>query len=248
MAKEKLLRHPLTLILSFFVLLFIYSKFGPTIPFSIFSQDRGTPLVVEGTGKVTVIPDIAKISVGIEESGSTLDAVQDSVNKKSKRLTDELKKSGIDEKNIKTTNYSVYPEYDYQGRTPRITGYRVSISYEVKVKDFEKVNDILVAVTQAGANVVGNVSFEVNDETRNKKLGEAREEAVKEAGENAESLAKSAGVTLGKILNISETKGTLVPVPLRETGIGGAEPIAAPDITPGETEISVTVSVSWEIR
>ena len=204
--------------------------------------------MVEGTGKVSVVPDIAKISVGIEESGTTLAAVQKSANEKSKSLTEMLKKSGVEEKDIKNTNYSVFPEYDYQGRTPRITGYRVSISYEVKIRDFDKVNEILASVTGAGANVVGSVSFEVNDETRNKKLGEAREEAVKEARENAESLAKSAGVTLGKILNISESRGIPVPVSLKEAGIGGTEPIATPDIAPGETEISVTVSVSWEIR
>ncbi|HJX59525.1 MAG TPA: SIMPL domain-containing protein [Patescibacteria group bacterium] len=248
MNKEKLLKHPMSLIIAFFVFLFVYSKFGPTIPFSVFSQDRGTPLMVEGTGKVSVVPDIAKISVGIEESGTTLAAVQKSANEKSKSLTEMLKKSGVEEKDIKTTNYSVFPEYDYQSRTPRITGYRVSISYEVKIRDFDKVNEILVSVTSAGANIVGSVSFEVNDETRNKKLGEAREEAVKEARDNAESLAKSAGVTLGKILNISESRGIPVPVSLRESGIGGTEPITAPDITPGETEISVTVSVSWEIR
>jgi len=248
MDKEKLFKHPLTLIFSFFILLFAYSKFGPTIPFSVFSQDRGAPLVVEGTGEVSVVPDVAKVSLGIDESGATLDAVQKSANAKSKTLVDALKGLGIDEKDIKTTNYSVFPEYDYQGRTPRITGYRVSIAYEVKVKDFDKVNDVLVTVTSSGANVVGNVSFEVNAETKNKKMGEAREEAVKEAKQKAQSLASAAGVTLGKILNISETQQFPGPIALREAvGIGGAG-VPTPDITPGETQFTVSVSVSWEIR
>ena len=249
MDKDKLLRHPLTLIAAFFIFLFAYSKFGPTIPFSVFSQDRGAPLVVEGTGEVSVVPDIAKVSLGIDESGATLEAVQKSANAKSKTLVDALKGLGIDEKDIKTTNYSVFPEYDYQGRTPRITGYRVSISYEVKVKDFDKVNEVLVGVTGAGANVVGNVSFEVNEETKNKKLGEAREEAVAEAKQKAQSLASAAGVSLGKILNISESQGSPAPIALREAGIGGAPAdIAVPEITPGETQFTVSVSVSWEIR
>lgn len=248
MDKDKLLRHPLSLILAFFILLFVYSKFGPTIPFSVFSQDRGAPLVVEGMGEVSVVPDIAIVSVGIDESGTTLESVQKSANEKSKSLVDSLKKLGIDETDIKTTNYSVFPEYDYRG-TPRITGYRLSISYRVKVKDFDKVNDVLVTVTSSGANVVGNVSFEVNEETKNKKLGEAREEAVKEAKEKAKSLAAAAGVTLGKILNISETQQFPGPIALREAagGIGGA-PVPAPEITPGETQFTVSVSVSWEIR
>lgn len=206
-------------------------------------------MVVEGTGKVSVVPDIAKISVGIEDSGGTLEAVQTSANQKSKTLVDALKKLGIDEKDIKTTNYSVFPEYDYQGRTPRITGYRVSISYEVKVKNFDKVNDVLVGVTGAGANVVGNVSFEVNEDTKNEKLGEARVEAVAEAKQKAQSLASAAGVSLGKILNISESQGSPVPIALREAGIGGAPAdIAVPEITPGETDFEVTVLISFEIR
>lgn len=248
MEKEKLLKHPLTLIAAIFVFLFISSRLGLKLPISVISQDRGQPLVVDGQGKVTVIPDVAKVTLGIEESGSSLAAVQKSVNQKSKSLVDSLKKLGIGEKDIKTTSYNVYPDYDYESRPQKITGYRVSINYEVKVKDFDKVNEVVVVATQNGANVVGNISFDVNEETKKKKLDEAREEAVKEAKDKAQSLARAAGVSLGKILNISEFPGFEPPTPFAlKEGVGGIEP-ARPEITPGETEISVTVSISFEIR
>src|SRR3972149_8605239 len=248
MDKEKLLKHPLTLILAIFVFLFISSRSGLKVPISVVSQDRGQPLVVEGEGKVTVVPDIAKVTLGIEESGSSLAAVQKSANQKSKTLTDALKDLGVGEKDIKTTSYNVFPNYNYEVSPQIITGYRVSINYEVTVKDLEKINDVVVLSTQNGANVVGNISFDVNAETKKQKLGEAREEAVKEAKDKAESLAKAANVSLGKILNISEFPSfdSITPVALKE-GVGGEEPVR-PEITPGETEIVVNVSLSFDIR
>lgn len=248
MDKENLLRHPLTLIAAIFVFLFISSALGLRLPISVISQDRGQPLVVEGQGKVTIIPDIAKVTLGIDESGSSLASVQASVNTKSKSLVAALKKLGIEEKDIKTVSYNVFPEYNYESQPPRITGYRVSISYEVKVEDFDKINEVVVIATQSGANLVGGVSFEVNDETKNKKLNEARELAVKEAKEKAQGLAKAAGVSLGKILNISEFPSFEPPTPIAlKEGVDMGQP-ARPEITPGETELSVTVSLSFEIR
>lgn len=248
MDKEKLLKHPLTLIAAIFVFLFIFSRLGLKLPLSVISQDRGQPLVVEGQGKVTVVPDVAKVTLGIEESGSSLASIQKSVNQKSKSLVDSIKKLGIGEKDIKTTSYNVFPEYNYESRPQRITGYRVNITYEVTIKDFDKINDLVLRATETGANLVGNISFDVNEETKKKKLDEAREEAVKEAKDKAQSLAQAAGVSLGKILNISEFPGFAPPTPFAlKEGVGGTEP-ARPEITPGETEISVTVSLSFEIR
>lgn len=244
-------RNPLTYIFVFFILLFVYSRFGPNLPISIVTQEKGQPLVVEGTGKVSVAPDIAKVSLGIEENGTSLKNVQDSVNKKSKTLTDEFKKLGIKEEDIKTTSYNLYPEYNYDGSTPRITGYRVSTNYEVKITNFDKVNDVLASATGAGANIIGNVSFEVNKETRNKKLQEARQVAVDMARQKAEGLAKATGIHLGKIINISEQEGIDYGRPIAlmdKAGTGGAAPISQPEIAPGQTELSITVFLSFETR
>ena len=206
-------------------------------------------MVVEGTGKAVATPDIAKVSFGIEESGNRLSEVQKLSSEKSKSLVDSLKGEGIGEKDIKTTAYNIYPDYDYsEGAIPRIIGYRVSINYEVTIKDIEKVNDVLVLATQNGANIVGGVTFELSDDEKDKLLEEARKEAADEARKKAESLAKAAGVSLGKVLSISEYSGGGYPIPLLEKAIGGNTSVPAPEITPGETEISITVSISYEIR
>ena len=264
MNREKLLKHPLSLIASIFIFLLIFDRLGLKLPISVLSQDRGAPLVVEGEGKVTVVPDIGVVNLGIEETGRSLAETQKSVSQKSQDLVGALKRLGIEEKDVKTTAYNIFPEYNYgggivplplgtetsiapaPGRLPTISGYRVSISYEVKVKDLEKINEVLTTVTGEGANLVGNVSFEVNEDTKNEKLTEAREEAVNAARVKAQSLARAAGISLGKIINISEsTRGGPIPVAFRQDA--GTEEIK-PEIEPGETEFTVFVSVSWEIR
>ncbi|HTK03663.1 MAG TPA: SIMPL domain-containing protein [Alphaproteobacteria bacterium] len=236
------------LVFTFFILLFIFAKWGPAINFNTTMHAVNEPFVVSGEGKVSVTPDIAKITVGIQQSGNSLKLVQNDVNAKSKNLTDAIKKLGIAESDIKTTSYNVYPQYDYTNPNSKITGYQVSTDYEITIKDFDKVNDVIVAATTSGANIVGNVNFEVNDKTHEQKLQEAREIAVKEAKEKAEGLAKSAGITLGKIINISENQnGQIRPVMLDKMSAEGSAP-TAPNIQPGTTDINVVVSLSYEVR
>ena len=246
---KELIKTPFAIILSFFILLFIYSTFGPRLPISIITQQKGEPLIVSEEGKATAVPDIAKVSLGIEESGTSLKSVQDNVNKKSKNLVSELKKLGIEEKNIKTTSYNVYPEYNYESQPPKISGYKVSTNYEVTIDNFDKVNEVVVKATEVGTNVVGNISFDLKDETKQKALDQARELAIDKAQKKAKSLAKIAGISLGKIINISESQNNLTPRPIyTKAGAGLDQAIAQPEIAPGETEIFVNISISWEIK
>lgn len=239
-------------IVVFFVLLFAFAKWGPAINFNTTSVTKGEPLTVSGEGKVYVTPDIAKITVGVQETGTSLKTVQNSVNKKTKTLTDAIKKLGVEEKDIKTTSYNLYPQYDYQNSVSRITGYQVSTSYEITIRDFDKINDIIVSATEAGANMEGNISFDLNDETKKEKLQEAREEAIVEARTKAEGLSKAAGITLGKIINISENQGSneIRPFYAQGPGVGTdqAKAVVPPSIQAGQTEIDVTINLSYEVR
>lgn len=236
----------------FFIFLFIFAKWGPAINFKTVTQTAGQPFIVSGMGKVSVTPDIAKVNLGIESNGVVLKRVQDEVNTKSKNLVAKLKNLGINEKDIKTTNYYVYPNYDYQNGGQKINGYRVSTSYEVTIKDFDKVNDVLVLGPEAGANIAGGVNFEINDDTKKEKLNEAREIAVKEAKDKAQGLSKASGITLGKIINISEEMGgsqiRQYAVPMASGMALDSKSVAQPEIQAGETDISVTVSLSYEVR
>jgi uncharacterized protein len=237
-------------IIIFFILLSIFAKWGPSINFTTTTQTKGEPFVVQGTGKSTVSPDIAKVDVGIEETGQVLKQVQDSVNKKSQTLVAGIKKIGIDDKDIKTISYYVYPQYDYTSTTQKITGYRVSTDYRITIHDFTKINDLLASVTSLGANTVGSVNFDLSDDLKNQKLDEARKLAVTEAKTKAAGLAKAAGITLGKIINVSESNPSdsrLYALPV--TGSGALEKtVTEPNIQPGTTEINISVSLSYEIK
>ncbi len=236
-------------VVMFFVFLFVFAKWGPAINFSSVIQSKGEPFIVMGEGKVSVTPDIAKISFGIQESGSSLKTVQNAVNVKSKTLTSAFKNLGIEEKDIKTTSYNVYPSYDYTNPGQKITGYQVSTDYEVTIKDFDKVNDAIVAGTEAGANVVGNVSFDLNESTKTEKTNEARVAAVNDAKTKAQGLAKAAGINLGKIINVAENQNQNIrPIAFDKSVAVGTAPATEPEIQPGQTEIDITVSLSYELR
>lgn len=237
-------------IAAIFVFLFIFAKWGPSIPFSTTSQTKGEPFIVSGTGKVSVAPDIAKLSLGIQENGTSLKSVQDSVNKKSKTLVDSLKNLGVGEGDIKTTSYSVYPQYDYTNPGQKIMGYQVSINYVVTVKNFDKLNDIFSVATSNGANVAGGINFDLSDSLKKQKLQEAREMAVGEAKDKAQGLAKASGITLGKIINISEDEGNAPrPIQLMAKDASGAPAeTSQANIQPGTTDITLTVSLSYEVR
>ncbi len=251
MELRQLYLRPILIIIFFFLSLYLYSKFGPSLPINVLSQTRGEPLVVNAEGRAAVPNDTAKVTVGIEEVGASLSQTQASANTKAKMVTDELKRLGISDTDIKTVNYNIYPEQSFDTRPARITGYRVSASYEIKVKNLDQVNEVIAVATRSGANVVGNISFDVNDETRNEKLNEARAEAVKKAKEKASGLAQASGVTLGRIINISEFESgkDYYPMPLREVGTGTGDAASdLPQIQPGTNEVIVNVNVIFELR
>ncbi|MCX6704666.1 MAG: SIMPL domain-containing protein [Candidatus Woesebacteria bacterium] len=237
-------------IIIFFILLFLFAKWGPAINFSTTTQTKGEPFVTQGTGKVTVAPDIAKIDLGIQESGTNLKTVQDSVNKKSQDLTGQIKKLGIAANDIKTISYYVYPQYDYTAPAQRITGYEVSTSYEVTIRDFTKINELIASATSFGANTIGGVNFDLSDNLKKEKLQEARSLAVTEAKDKASGLAKAAGITLGKIINVTEeTPSNIRPLMLPTAGGGVTDKsITQPAVQPGTTDINVTVSLAYEVR
>lgn len=251
--KQMIVSNSAGAVVIFFLLLFVFAKWGPAVPISVLSQQKGEPFVVTGQGKTFVTPDIAKVSFGIQQSGSSLKNVQETVSQKSKSLTDSFKKLGIAEDDIRTTSYNVSPEYDYTDPSARITGFMVSITYEVTIRDFDKVNDALSQGVATGANLIGGVSFEVNDKTQKEKVQEARKEAVAEAKEKAEDLASAAGISLGRVINIIESGGE---EPIRfyaadrlENMAGkGPEPATPPEIEPGQTEINIRVTLSYEVR
>lgn len=200
-----------------------------------------------GEGKVLAKPDIAVLDLSIITEATTSKAAQDDNSKKSKEVTDFLKKQDISEKDIKTTGYNILPQYNYpRFDKPEIRGYQVSQILEIKIRNLDKTSEILDGVVSAGANQVNDLSFQIEkpDELKT----EAREKAIKSAKTKAEELEKQLGVHLGKIVNYSE--GGYSPVYFKTEaldsrgGIGGG----GPEVPVGENEIVVSVTITYQIK
>lgn len=247
------LKIPFFTILFIFLGLFLFTKLSGPIPFFLNNLQtiKSNMFHVQGTGKAVAAPDIASVTIGITQDAITIEEAQTKVNTIMNKIIDDVKKLGVEEKNIKTQNYSVYPKYNYLGRRDKIDGYTVSQSLEIKVKPIEKVNKVIDVSTNDGANIVNGASFIFSDELRNKLEDKARKDAVKDAKTKAESLANAAGLRLGRVIDVSESTQNTYPRPLMEKALapiggGATESEPATTITPGENSVDITVDLTYE--
>lgn len=246
--QNKVLLIPIIGALSFFTLFVIYTKVIGPIPFFInsVSTQKQTTFDVTGEGKVTVVPDTASVSVGIEANAATVSSAQDQINGVINKVSDAIKQLGVDPKDIQTTNYNINPQINYAVGNQKITGYTASTNLSIKVKELSKINQVLDSATSNGANQVYGVNFELNDRT--KAENEARTKAVTDAKRKAENAASIAGFKLGKIVNYSENFGNAPrPLPMLKTAdIGGVA--NSTQVEPGSTDVTVSVTLSYELQ
>lgn len=218
-------------------------------PIEITSKSTSGELAVVGEGKVDVVPDTASADLGIiVTNASSVNDAQDKINKANNSIVAALKKQGVDKKDIKTSNYSIYPNYDYQKNpSGEIIGYNGNVTITVKVRDTQRLPTVIQEATNAGANQVIGTTYSVDSPEKYRE--DARDKAIQNAKEQAQKLADSLGIRLGKVVNIVEsTSGTTPPVFAREAmGLGsGAAP--APDLQPGSQTITSTVTLYFEKR
>lgn len=246
---NKILFLPVIGATTFFILLFTFTKLLGPIPFSVNSvtTQKSTTFDVSGEGRVSVTPDVASISVGIRAQGSTVKAAQDQINSVIDKVSEAIKGLGIDKKDIQTTSYSIYPDYDYSGGSQRVKGYSASTNLSVKVRNIDKINSVIDAATANGANEISGINFEVND--KEKAENEARSKAVSEAKKKAENAAGIARFKLGRIINYSENFGDFPePISMGATALEGKAQGSPTQIEPGSSEVKVIVTLSYEIQ
>ncbi|OGY16191.1 MAG: hypothetical protein A2784_03910 [Candidatus Chisholmbacteria bacterium RIFCSPHIGHO2_01_FULL_48_12] len=246
---QKLIR-PVGLVVTFFILLGIYTKLVGPIEFRVnqISTQKAAFFDVSGEGSATAIPDQAETTLGITASQSTVVAAQTQANEVINSIIKNLKDNGVEDKNITTQNYSINPNYDYQSGTNKITGYTVSANLLVKFTDFDQLNQAIDSAVSLGANQIGNVSFTLSPDARAKAEDQAREQAVTEAKRKAENLSRAADIRLGKIVNIFENP-TYPPTPIYRTLEAKSADLAVPEpnsLQPGATEVKLTVTLSYE--
>jgi uncharacterized protein YggE len=238
------MRTKLYLFVPVFVLALVLSACGTVLP-----QPR--TLNVSGNGTVYLTPDIAYIYVGVHTDDPDLASGVSKNNSQAQALVDALKNAGIDGKDIQTSNFSVYtngtPGYDPNTGQPTNNGryYSIDNSVYVTVRDLSKLGTILSTAVGAGANSINSISFDVADKTA--AMVEARQKAMANASSLAGELAKSAGASLGQIQDITYSENSYTP--FYGMGGGGASaPNASVPIQPGQTQVSVTVSVTYAIK
>lgn len=234
-------------VIVFFILLFVYTKFAGPIPLTVNNINtlNLTPLEVSGTGKAAAAPDKAIVNLGVTQTGQSVVETQKKTNSVANKIIDSLKNLGIQEKNIKTTNYSINPNYNFSETAQKITGYNVSQNFEVEVP-IEKTNEALDLATSNGANLLGNISFKLGDKKEQELKNKARKEAVDRAKSSAEGLAGASGIKLGKIINIRESIGGETPRLMMAGKAQGGESKTETSITPGETNVEITVTLTYQ--
>ena len=209
-------------------------------------------LNVSGNGTVYLTPDIAYVTLGVHTEDPDLASGVSKNNTQAQALVDALKNAGIAAKDIQTSNFSVYNNNNNGQTIDKTTGqvintgyYSVDNSVNVTVRDLTHLGSILKTAVNSGANNINSISFDVADKTA--AMQQARQKAMTNASSLANELAKTANVQLGGIQNITYSDNS--PMPYFGVGGGGASaPNASVPIQPGQTQISVTVSVTYALK
>lgn len=207
-------------------------------------------IAVSGEGKVTVIPDIAVVSFSVVTEGKDPSTIASDNNNKVNAAIAYVKGQGVDVKDVKTTGYNLSPRYEYDKdkRSSFISGYTITQTIQVKLRDFSKIGQILGTLPQLGINNIGNLDFSV-DEPENF-LNQAREMAFNKAYEKAKIMAKQNNVQIKRVVTFAESQGGY-SYPIYRDSVLKAAPMAeivTPQIEPGSQEVTVDVTVTYEIK
>ncbi len=211
-------------------------------------------ITVSGMGEVYAVPDIANVSFSVINEAKEADGALQENARKVNEVIDFLKEEEIEESDIKTTSFSIYPRYEYYSDREMLppeerrvlVGYEARQIVEVKIRNIDKIGSILEGGVAAGANRVSNLSFSIDDESELKK--EAREKAILEAKKEAKEIEKQLGVTLKKIVGFNEDSS--VPGIYQRSMMQEATEMDAvtPVIEPGENKIESRVKITYEVQ
>lgn len=205
-------------------------------------------ITVSADGKTTVSPDIASVSFSVVSEGADPDKISAANSQKINSAIDFVKSQGVDEKDIKTAGYNLAPKYEYDKdkRTTFISGYTLTQTVFLKIRDFSKIGKILGALPGLGINQIGSLNFDI--ENPDKYLNDARQQAFDKAFAKAKAMAEQNHVGLSRVVTFSESHGGYpYPVPMYGAASVGIGAITPPMIEPGSQEVTVNVSVVYEI-
>ena len=212
-------------------------------------QSQGTMLSVSADGSSEARPDLATLSLGVTTEGQTAQAALQENSRRMAALTQALRRAGVAERDIQTSNVSVYPQQQYrEGQEPLITGYQANNTVTAKVRNINNTGRVIDAAVAAGGNTINGVTFSHADPEA--QLDIARRDAIAEARRRADLYANALGMRVHRVVAVSEGGGYAPPIPYpmaaRMDAVSPASP--PPPIAPGEIETRVSVGVTFELR
>lgn len=212
------------------------------------AADGPGQISVSATGNSYQAPDLATVSAGVVTQAPTAQDAMSANAAQMSAIFDALKSAGIQRRHIQTSQLSLNPQYDYkQNRNqPRITGYEARNTVSARSEDLSQVGPMIDALVTAGANNINGVNFGIKDSVAAK--SDARKSAIEEARRKAGEMAAASGVSLGRILSVSESTHGARPMPQMMGRAMAMESMdVATPISGGEQTLSVTVNMVFEI-
>ncbi|HAF49394.1 MAG TPA: hypothetical protein DCL08_09200 [Anaerolineaceae bacterium] len=229
-----------SLIMISMIVIGLLAACSPTAP------EKERTMGVSGTGRVTVVPDIAAINIGVRSEAEAVTDALDTNTAQANRISRALQELGIEEDDIQTSNFNVYPSDRYDPMTGQIEGryFVVENTVNVTVRDLTSLGAVLTAVVEAGANNIYGINFNVED--REAAVAEARKLAIEDAKAKAQAIAEESGVELGEIISISVYSGYTPTI--YYDAKGGAYSEAAVPIAAGTLSITMEASLTYSIK
>jgi uncharacterized protein len=200
-------------------------------------------VTVVGSGKVQGTPDTLTVSASMEATAPDITAALNQTSQRHQAVINALGGAGIDKKDISTSQVSLQPQYNIDGST--ISGYRASNSIDVKIRKIDTASNILALITTNGGDAtrINSVTYSIEDDSQLVK--DARARAFNDAKDRADQYAQLSGLSLGKVISISEVSGGTpppTPTPMPRAAMAEAVPLE-----PGQQTVGFSVTVIWEL-
>lgn len=244
--------RPLPFVVAILVTLFLIKFLNIPLPLSITTSQVSSELSVVGEGKVDVTPDTAYVDIGVTiEKVATADEAQSKLRDQNNKIIAAMKAIGITTENIKTSNFSIAPNYIFDGGKNKTDGFTGNASVTVKTDKVELAGKVIEEATKAGATNVGGARFVVDKPEVYRE--QARDKAIANAKEQAAKIAGSLGITLGRVTNIVESASNGFPQPIYAEKLMALDARASgsgqtPNLEPGTQTVSTTVTLYFEKR
>jgi uncharacterized protein YggE len=206
----------------------------------------GTRLDIAATGEVTRVPDLAIITAGVVTRASTAVAAIEENATRMEQVRAALKKAGIADRDIQTSSINLNPDYVYENnKPPRLTGYQASNNLSIRFRDIKSSGKVLDALGAQGANQISGPNLTIDKPEA--ALDEARTKAIAKGRARADVYARALGMRVVRLLSVSENGGYSAPPPMPYAAMA-MERDASTKIDPGEQQLQVTLSMSFELR